>query len=50
MAQSISSPYISTHPMRSRVKPLAGPGAIPIIFASPSARRSLMARHTVSLV
>ena len=49
IAQSISSPKRSKHPMRSTVKPFAGPGAMPIIFVSPALRSAAMPSQTSSL-
>ena len=48
MAQSSRSPKRSNAVMRSSVKPLAGPGAMPSRPVNPASRRALMPSQTAS--
>ena len=49
IAQSIRSPKRSRQAIRSRVKPLAGPGAMPIAPVRPSSRSAAIPSQTASL-
>ncbi len=50
IAQSIRAPKRSRQSIRSRVKPLAGPGATPIRRVNPDSRSAAMPSQTISLV
>ena len=50
IAQSISEPKRSKQASRSSVKPLAGPGAIPIASVRPASRSARIPSQTTSLV